>query len=143
MAGNTAVIHGKDAVCKYGTAGSGTTIDYIDSWSITTTLDTADSSRQEQEWKEVIPGMASWTATLTGHLLLSEASQLAIFQALIAATPGTKLTGGTALAFHINATNHYSGDSYITTFTVNSQLGDRVNFTIGVQGTGVLTQTVA
>ena len=144
MAGNTTVMHGKTARCAYGTAGSGTNIDYITGWTVTVNLETSEFGRQGQHWKEQAVGQAGWTASLTGELLLSNTQQAAIFSNLVTATPGTKLTGATALAFHgEDAGDHYSGDSYVTGLTINSQLGSIVNFTINVVGTGALTQTIA
>lgn len=144
MAGNTKVIHGMNARVAYGTAGSGTNVDFVNSWSLSVTLDTPEANRQGQKWKEVVVGQAGWSATITGQLILSNVQQKALFDTLVAVTPGTLLTTGTALAFHgEDAADHYSGNSYVTGFTVNSSVGGVVDFSLTIQGTGVLTQTVA
>lgn len=144
MAGNTSPIHGKVARTAYGTAGSGTNIDFTDGWTINVTLDLADISRQGQHWKEVLPGQAGWTATVSGQLVLGNTQQKACLDALIAATPGTKLTGATALAFHMEDTgDHLSGDSYISSVQIGASLGDKVPVTFNVQGTGALALTSA
>jgi len=107
-------------------------------------LDIADTSRQGQHWKESIVGQAGWTATINAWFVPGNTQQKAILDALIAATPGTKLTGATALAFHgEDAGDHYSGDSYINSVSIAASTGDKVMLTINVTGTGVLTQTIA
>lgn len=142
MAGNTDSIHGKIARTAYGTAGSGTNIDFTDGWTVNSTVDLVDISRQGQHWKEVLPGQASWTATVSGQLVLGNTEQKACLDSLIAATPGVKLTGATALAFHMEDTGDYlSGDSYISSVQIGAQVADKVPVTFNVTGTGALGLT--
>lgn len=144
MAGNTTPIHGKVARTAYGTAGSGTAIDYTDGYTLNVTLDTAVADRQGQSWHEFLAGMAGWSGSFTGMLVAGNTQQKAIYDNIISATPGTKLTGATALSFLLEDTGDYvSGDSYITGVSINAPVGDKVSFTVNFQGTGVLALTVA
>ena len=120
MAGNTTPIHGKTTRTAYGTAGSGTAIDYTDGYTINVALDVADISRQGQQWKEVLPGQAGWEGSFSGQLVAGNTQQKAILDNIISATPGTKLTGATALSFLLEDTGDYlTGDSYITGVSIS------------------------
>lgn len=144
MAGNTTPIHGKVCRTAYGTAGSGTNIDYTDGWTINVALDTPEISRQGQHWKEVLAGQAGWSGSFSGSLVAGNTQQKAILDNIIAATPGTKLTGATALAFHLEDTGDYlTGDCFITGVSIVTAVGGVVTFTVNFQGTGVLGLTVA
>jgi len=144
MAGNTTPIHGKVTRTAYGTAGSATAIDYTDGYSVEVSLDVADISRAGQNWKESLPGQAGWTGSFSGQLVAGNTQQKAILDNIIAATPGTKLTGATALSFLLEDTGDYlTGDSYITGVSISPGIGDAVKFTVNFQGTGALGLTVA
>jgi len=144
MAGNTTPIHGKVTRTALGTAGSGTVIEHTDGYSISVSLDVADISRQGQDWKESLPGQAGWSGSFSGQLVAGNTQQKAILDNIIAAAPGTKLTGATALSFLLEDTGDYlSGDSYITGVSISPGIGDAVKFSVNFQGTGVLALTVA
>ncbi|MBW2606142.1 MAG: hypothetical protein JRD05_00755 [Deltaproteobacteria bacterium] len=142
MAGNTTPIHGKVCRTAKGTAGSGTNIDFTEAWNIDVSLDMADISRQGQHWKEALPGQAGWGGSFSGQLVLGNTEQKAIYDNLVTATPGTKLTGAAALAFHLEDTGDYlTGDVYITGVAISPGLGDKVAFSVNFQGTGALSLT--
>lgn len=144
MAGNTVPIHGKICRTAYGTAGSGTNVDYTEGWDLEVTLDMEDISRQGQHWKEFLPGQTEWSGSFSGQLVFGNTEQNTIITNLITATPGTKLTGATALAFHFEDTGDWlSGDSYIIGIPFTTSVGGKVVFTVNFQGTGVLTLTTA
>lgn len=144
MAGNTTPIHGKVTRTAYGTAGSGTAIEYTDGYSIDVSLDMADISRLGQNWKEGLPGQAGWSGSFSGQLVAGNTQQKAILDNIITAAPGTKLTGTTALSFLLEDTGDYmSGDAYITGVSISPGIGDAVKFTVNFQGTGALALTVA
>ena len=144
MAGNTTPIHGKVTRTAYGTAGSGTAIDYTDGYTINVKVDMADVSRQGQSWKEFLAGQAGWDGSFSGQLVAGNTQQKAILDNIITATPGTKLTTSTALSFLLEDTGDYlTGDSYITGVSISPGVGDAVKFTINFQGTGALGLTVA
>lgn len=140
MAGNTVPIHGKVTRIAKGTAGSGTNIDFTNGYTIDVALDVGDKSRQGQNWKELLAGQAGWVATINGLLVLGNTEQKALMDSLITATPGTVLTGATALAFHLeDSADYLSGDSFITGFSTNPTIGDVVPVVLAVQGTGALS----
>ena len=137
MAGNTTPIHGK--VCR--TEKGGVVMDFTEGWTIDVSLDMADISRQGQDWKEALPGQAGWSGSFSGQVVMGNTEQKAIFDNIIAATPGTKLDD---MEFNLEDTGDYlSGDLYITGVSISPAVGDKVGFTVNFQGTGALSLTVA
>lgn len=135
MAYNTTPFHGK--LCRV--EKNDVAMEYGDGWAITATLDMADISRSGQNWKEGLPGMASWNGSFSGHFVAGNTEQKAFFDNIIAATPGTKLTD---VKFLLDAsTNALTGNIYITGFSINPAIGDKVGFTVNFQGDGALSLT--
>jgi predicted secreted protein len=133
MAYNTTPAHGK--LCRIEKDDEA--MDYTDGWTINSTLDLADISRQGQSWKENIPGQAGWDGSFSGSFVAGNTEQKAIFDNIVAATPGTKLTD---VKFLLDAsTNAFTGNIYITGITVNGQLGDKISFSCNFTGDGALS----
>lgn len=135
MAYNTTPFHGKKArVEKNDTA-----MNYSDGWSISAELDMDDISRQGQDWKEGLPGMAGWSGSFSGSFVAGNTEQKAFFDNIIASTPGTKLTD---VKFLLDgATNALTGDIYVTGFSIETAIGGKVPFTINFQGDGAMSLT--
>lgn len=135
MAYNTTPFHGKSArVEKNNTA-----MDFSEGWNIDVTLEMADISRQGQDWKEGLPGQGSWSGSFSGQLVLGNTEQKAFVDNLITATPGTKLTD---VKFLLDgATNAFTGNIYITGFSMSPGVGDDATFTFNFQGDGALSVT--
>ena len=137
MGYNTTPFHGK--LCRV--EKNNVAMDFGDGWTIDSNLDMADISRQGQHWKEGIPGMASWSGSFSGQLVLGNTEQKAFVDNLITATPGTKLTD---VKFLLDAsTNAFTGNIYITGFSVGPGIGDAVKFSFKFQGDGALSVTSA
>ena len=135
MAYNTTPFHGKVArVEKNDTA-----MDFSSGWSLDVSLDMADISRQGQHWKEGLPGQGSWRGSFSGQLVLGNTEQKAFVDNLITATPGTKLTD---VKFLLDgSTNAFTGNIYITGFSMSPAVGGEATFTFNFQGDGALSVT--
>ena len=143
-AGNTEPIHGKVTRVGYGTKPQDE-IEYTDGWTIDVALDMADASRCGQSWKELLPGQAGWSGSFSGSVVYANTQQLAVFTAIIQATPGTLFdaSGATALTFHLeNNADYFYGDLYVMGCSIAPSIGDVVKFTCSFQGTGVLAVTL-
>jgi len=137
MAFNTTPFHGKTARVEKNDVA----MDFSEGWQISCSLDMADISRQGQHWKEGVPGQASWNGSFSGLLVLGNTEQKAFVDNLIAATPGVKLTD---VKFLLDAaTNAFTGNIYITGFSVNAAKGDSVKFTFNFVGDGALSVSAA
>lgn len=133
MAYNTTPFHGKLARAEKNDVS----IDFTDGWTIDTTLDMADISRQGQHWKEGLPGQASWTGSFSGQFVMGNTEQAALINNLITATPGTKLTD---MKFILDAAaNGFSGNVYLTGVSVGAPVGDKCSVTFNFVGDGALT----
>lgn len=145
MAGNTVPIHGKVTRTSYGTAPQDE-IEYTDGWTIDVALDMADASRVGQNWKEMLPGQAGWSGNFSGSVVLGNTQQIAVFNSLVQATPGTLFDdgGATSLSFLLEDTvDYFHGDLYVMGMSINAAIGDIVKFTFNFQGTGVLALATA
>ena len=133
MAFSTVPLHGKDAQITDG----GVAIGYSTGWSINVTLDMGDASRQGQDWKEFLPGQASWSGSMDFHMILGNTYQKVLIDNIIAATPGTKITD---IRFSLDTTlNAFYGNIYITSFnTAPSVNGGVVSCSFNFQGDSTL-----
>ena len=133
MAYSTTPKHGKVARLEKDDVA----VDFTSGWNLNFSVDMADTSRQGQNWKNGLPGQGGFTGDMSGHLVLGNTEQKALHDALVAAVPGTKLTG---IKWLIDgSTEGWSGDCYVTNYSVNAQVGDKVAVTIQFQGDGAPT----
>lgn len=143
MAGNTIPIKGTAARLRYGTAGSGTLVTYTLGWTMDCKCNTMETTPQGASWDTFLADVGAWTASLELELCLGDASQLALLNSLLT-TPGTVLSGATALSFDCEDTGDYfTGSSIVSNFQITARKKDIVKGTINVQGTGALSLTVA
>jgi predicted secreted protein len=137
MAYNTTPFHGR----KCRVEKNNVAMDYSDGWDLSVDLEMADISRAGQNWKEGIPGMASWRGSFGGHFVAGNTEQKAFFDNLVAAAPGTKLTD---VKFLLDAdTNAFTGNIYITGLTVTGRMGDKTSFSVSFTGDGAISLTSA
>ena len=135
MAYNTTPFHGK--ACRVEKNDVAT--EYTEGWSLSVNLDMADASRAGQDWKEGLPGQAGWSGSFTAHFVAGNTEQKAFFDNLITATPGTKLTD---VKFLLDgSTNAFTGNVFITGFSMNPTIGDKASCSINFQGDGALSLT--
>ncbi len=132
MAYNVVPFHGK--VCRV--EKNNVVMDYSKGWSLSVSLDMADASRVGQNWKEALPGQAGWNGSFEIYAVLGNTEQIAFFNNIVTAAPGTKLTD---VQFNLDATtNAFTGNIYITGVAVNATMGGVVSATVNFQGNGAL-----
>ena len=137
MSYNSSPFHGKLARIEKNNVA----ISYSVDWSINANLDMADISSQGDSWKTGLPGMGSWSGSMTFHFVAGNTEQKALMDNLIIATPGTKLTD---IKFLLDSsTNAFTGNIYLTSAAVSTSMGDVVNISFNFQGDGALTLTSA
>ena len=127
--------HGKLARVEKGDTATG----YGAGWNIAITLAMADASRQGQQWREQLPGQGQWGGDFDVYFTPGNTEQKAFADNIIAATPGTKLTDVKFLLE--DATHAFSGNIFITGFSLRTSLGAVVgaNFTFDGDGAPTLT----
>lgn len=137
MAYNTTPFHGK--ICQV--EKNGTKMGYSKGWNISVSLDMADASRVGQNWKEALPGQASWNGSFEMYFVAGNTEQKAFMDNLITAAPGTKLTD---CKFLLDADgNAFTGNIFITGMSIPANMGGVVVSTVNFQGDGALTLTDA
>jgi hypothetical protein len=101
-------------------------VGYLYGWSFETQLEMADVSRLGQQWKEVLPGLASSTGKADGYMIASTS----FFDDVADAATGAKSYSGMMLSFY-DPDQDMSGDrfkmfSVIDGIDVNAPIGEVV-----------------
>lgn len=135
MAYNTTPFHGK----KCRIEKNDVAVEYTEGWNLSVALDMSAIPRQGQDWKEALPGQAGWTGSFVAHFVAGNTEQKAFLDNIVAAIPGVQLTDVKLLLDA--ATNAFTGNLYITGFTINPTVGDKVSITFNFQGDGALSLT--
>ncbi len=142
MAFPSTPIHGKIARIEYGASGGAATIvDYTSRWSINWVRDSVVFGRQQQEYKEAVPGQCSWTGT--GEFLFMRTGNNSSFYNLGISTLATPaLTTGvssTNIRFCFDTTlNRLKGDLIVTGVSIDAPVGDMIKCTFTFTGSGPL-----
>lgn len=126
-------IAGKGGEAKIST----NTIAEVGVWSLdigTDVIDTTAMLAGGTVWKTFIAGVNEWSTTLemswdvptdtNGQTVLNTSS-----------LAGTTITD---LRLYPNAANYYSGNAIITSASLNTDVQDKVSYTVNLQGTGAL-----
>jgi hypothetical protein len=133
MAYNSVPFHGKVSRVEKNNV----VMSYGKGWSLSASLDMADSTAQGDAWKRALPGTAGWNGSFDMYFVAGNTEQKAFFDNIINAAPGTNLTD---VKFLLDGTtNAFSGNIFITGFSINPTLGEVVSATVNFQGDGALT----
>lgn len=123
---------GKDGFISIdGTTGA---VTYVDSWSISPSIDTAEVTAFGDSAKAYVSTLRSWTATASGTLNRADTTG----QAVILNDFESTATSTTLSLWLYDSTSHWLGEAYVTGQTINSQVGDKVTVSWTFQGTGNL-----
>ena len=137
MAYSSVPFHGKVCLVEW----EGTAIAYQKGWTLNVTMDMADASRSGQAWKEGLPGQAGWNGSFEMYVVPGNAQQILVYNNLIIAAPGTKLTGTKFL--QDVSTNGFTGSFFVTGISINATMAGVASATVNFQGDGALAQTDA
>jgi predicted secreted protein len=129
---------GRNARIKLDT----TTIARMTSMDVTINNETIDITSFGDEWMKFCRGMQSWTATITGHLDLDDASQSTLVDA---AENGTLINN---LRFYIDSTNYFASNVvadteaglYIDNYNFTADNNSVVSFNMSVTGNGPIAR---
>jgi predicted secreted protein len=129
---------GRNARIKLGTV----TVARMTSMDVTIENETIDITSFGDEWAKFCRGMQSWTASISGHLDLSDASQVTLVNA---AEGGTLIDN---LRFYIDTTNYFASDLvadteaglYIDSYNFTADNNSVVSFTMSVTGVGPIAR---
>ena len=79
MAYTSTPTHGKTARIEKNNVA----IHFTDGWTLDTSLDMADVSKQGQQWKEGLPGQGGWSGSMSGFLVLGNTEHKALHDNII------------------------------------------------------------
>lgn len=109
----------------------------LSNWSLDLGADDIEiTSFDSNGWKEYLAGLKEWSGSIEGNFKSGDTTgQKAIINAWVA---------GTALSFEfrIDATNKFTGSALVKP-SIETPVDDKVGFSCDIQGTGVLTVTLA
>lgn len=135
-----AAVHG-----KRGTVTIGSLVGKARNWTLNTTIDAADVSHFGSEWREFIPGLGSWTATVEALFdPADDAGQTSVRSWVFQSEVGganyvtvSLVTGDPQ--YGTGASKTYSGSGIITAYNHTADIGDAQVITLDIQGSGQLT----
>ena len=137
MAHATVPTHGSKCRIDKG----GTAMEFSEGWTIHAEVDLAAIARQGKNWKEKLAGMGDWNGSFSGQLVLGNTEQKAIVDNIINATPGVKLTD---VKFLLDvAANYFTGDCFVKNIDIGAPVGDKLGFTVNIEGNDALSLTPA
>jgi hypothetical protein len=114
--------------------GTTTAAGLIDSWSLSPAIGTAEITAYGNNSKAFVSTIKEWTVTAGGTLDKTNTQQNTIFQKL------DSTSAATAASLRLyDSTSYWAGSAFITSYNVNSQVGDKVSVTFNFQGTGDLS----
>lgn len=135
MAYNTVPFHGKLARVEKNSV----LMSFTDGWEITAEVAFDDTSSQGDDWEDQIAGIGKWSGSFSGKFVPGNTEQKAIYDNIITATPGTKLTD---MQFNLDAaTNAFTGDIHILSLNIGANKDGKVPFTVNFKGSGALSLT--
>ena len=127
---NTVPIHGK--VCRV--EKNEVLMSFTDGWEANFECDFDDITSQGDDWEDQIAGCARWSGSISGKFVPGNTEHKALYDNIITATPGTKLTD---VQFNLDATtNAFTGDIHILSTNVRAAREGKVTVTINFKGSG-------
>lgn len=137
MAYNTAPFHGKLARTEKNDVAMG----FTEGWKIDGDVGYDDSTYQGDSWEDQVVSFGKWTAEFSGAFVAGNTEQKAIFDNIVTATPGTKLTDMKFLLE--SSTSAFTGDLHVLGLSVDASKAGKVKFTVKCKGAGALSLTDA
>lgn len=128
---------GKDGLIKIGAA----TIGNMDTWTLNPSVGTAEITAYGNTDRQYAYTIKDWAGTAGGTLDMADAQQLSMADQFDSAHTLASL----ALRFYTSTgvTTYWSGNAYLSDFSVRSQVADKVSVSFSFVGTGNLSYTTA
>lgn len=126
-----AVYHGKSASVQKATVA----IEGLQNWTIESAVDLVEANDFGDTWKSHEGGLASWSGSMEGLFDPANTEQKALMDAIMVTSPIVKLTDVT---FYIDSAKHFTGDIWVATVSMVSNIGDLVKVTFSFTGDGIL-----
>lgn len=129
-----AVMRGCDGELTIGSSK----VTYIDSFSISMNIGSAEVSSLGSEWKEFISTTKDWSGSASGTLDYADTTQKKFFDDFLASG-----SASATASFKVSADLTLTGSVYLTSMSVNASHGDKISVSFNFQGTGALAKAGA
>lgn len=127
---------GLTASVKLGTKESATTIAYISGVDLTLEKDIIEILAFGMQYKEKVPAIKDWSASLDGTVALATGStQKQLYDAF---ESGEAIT----LGIYLNETTYFEGTGYVSSFNISAAPDDKISLTSEIAGSGATTLTL-
>lgn len=123
---------GKDGFISL--AGSTVAAGYIDSWSLSPEIGTAEITAYGNTSRAYMSTIRGWSVTCAGTLDRADAGQLAVLQKFESTAASTSF----AVRLY-DSTSYWLGSVLVTSAQIGSAVGDKVSVSFNLQGTGDLS----
>ena len=136
MATNTAIYSGTQGVAKFDVGGSITNVASIISFSVSSTGDTIETSAMGSTSRTYLPGLTSFSGSMSLYFRDDDAAQSALFAGAGAAAASIELfPSGVTTGVKL------SGEVIVTSHDIAAGNDGAVTAEVSFQGTGALTKT--
>lgn len=109
---------------------------YIDNWTLNAEIGTVEVTAFGESARSYVSTLRGWSVTCGGTLDKSDTDQDAVLD-LIAAT-----SSPSAVSLRLyDSSSYWSGSGYLTSVSINSQVGDKVALTFNFLGSSNLSRT--
>lgn len=127
---------GLTASVKLGTGESATTIAYISGVDLTLEKDIIEILAFGMKYKEKVPAIKDWSASLDGTVALAEGStQKQLYDAF-------ESDDAITLGIYLNETTYFEGTGYVSSFNISAAPDDKISLTSEIAGSGATTLTL-
>jgi len=137
-----AFVHGKGGVFKVdNSAGTLSTLtSYVDQWSISNSIDMAETTTMGSEVKTFLSGVSDATISVSG---LYDSTATTGPDAVLNGLVGLETTSTFELGPEGSTSGKvkYTGECFLTGYQITDSAGDAVKFTADFQVTGAITKT--
>lgn len=107
----------------------------IGDWSLSIDAAMLDVTKLGDAWKDMIPGLKSWSGKGTGRWDMTDTNGQVAVQ--------TALLGGTTVTINLytNGTHFYGGTAYVKQISIKDAVNAAVDFDFSFEGTAALSYT--
>jgi len=122
--------HGNAGLMKVGA----NTVGEMKSWSISTSIETADDSAMGDAWKSHLVGQKKWSGEAEVHFDGADTAQAACIEGASIALAGYPEAAG-------SGAHYFTGTATVTKVDVKATMNDIVSMSVSFEGNGALTRT--
>lgn len=127
---------GLTASVKIGAHATAEVLAYISGVDLTLEKEIIEILAFGQEFKEKVPAVKDWSASIDGTCALAATStQKDLYDAFESGDPIT-------VGIYLDETSYFEGTGYVQSFNISAAPDDKINLTAEIAGSGAVTLTL-